>query len=216
MKANVEIIVRERGKIVQRHEGHNVWVDLGEEYLAELISLTSHDPDVPERSDRVKYMGFGIGGAEQTMLSTVNSPPFSTSYPAGSDPNATTGNEYRDSVPVQPPITTLERPVRISGGTTAYPGAGSDVWLVGPPSDAFFSHPSPGKFKMTAFVSGTSGDIVYSPFDATGVPISEAGLFTSAATTPGEPFNTLVAYHSFGTILLTTTTDIDFLWTVSF
>jgi len=215
MRGNVRITIRERGKIVGRREGHNVWVDLGEKYLAEVISLSAFGPDTPERDDRLKYVGLGIGGAEQSLFTIASSPPYSTSYPAGADPNATTGNEYRDDVPTQPLVTTLERPVRVSGGSTAYPGAGSDVWLVGPPK-ILTLHPALTKVEIVAFVDGTAGDVVYSPFDTLGMPLSEAGLFLSSVTVPGVPFNPLVAYHTFDTINLTTAVDLEFSWTVSF
>ena len=48
VKNNLKLTVRERGKIVARREGHNIWVDLGREYLAGLISLAAIGPDTPE------------------------------------------------------------------------------------------------------------------------------------------------------------------------
>jgi len=37
VKANVTLILRERGKISDRRESHNVYVNLGREYLAKLV-----------------------------------------------------------------------------------------------------------------------------------------------------------------------------------
>ena len=126
VKQNIEIIARERGKIVARREGHNIWLNTGRGYLADLISLISYNPDNPLQDNRIKYMGLGIGGAQQLAVNAVANPPLSTGYPG---PNAQTD--------VDPDLIRLERPVRISGGSLTYPGnIGVDVWLgqvVAPP-----------------------------------------------------------------------------------
>ena len=167
----------------------------------------------PNTDDKVKYIGFGIGSKLQGNILADN-PPLSTSYPAGSDPNATTGHEYDKSYPKAPLISSLERPVRISGGTTAYPGDPGDVWLVESPKFAGFIF-APGVLRFRAEVDATGGDIVYGPF--TQVPISEVGLFLSNSDIH-DPFNAgkLVAYHSFGTIVLEAGIRIELVWTVSF
>lgn len=216
MNVNVEIVARERGKIVARRDVHNTWVAGGRVYLASMLGYSSQDPDVPEETSRLKYMGLGIGGVRQRLPVVADAAPLSTSYPAGSDPNTTNGHEYNDRYPISPLVSTLERPVRITGGSTAYPGAPADVWLAGPPSNMFFTHPSVTQLKANAQFRGTLGEVVYAPFDTAGVPISEAGLFTGASTVPGEPFNELVAYVTFDTLLLTTSVDVEFGWTVSF
>lgn len=150
---------------------------------------------------RVKYMGFGVGSARQADIPAVSNPPISTSYPPGFDPNATTGNEYDSRYPFQLPITTLERPVRKSGASTAYPGTPGDVWLFGPPAlTSYREGASTMIFKATIDVSSLS-DIVYPPFIF--MPLSEVGLFLETAD-PGVPFSTeMVAYHSFVTLPLT-------------
>jgi hypothetical protein len=207
---NVVIKIYRRGKLVDVREGHNVFPDIGREWLAKLVSLTAHDPDVGETDYRIKYMGLGMG-------SIMQSDPwlYTTQYPPGSDPNATSGNEYSKDYPVNPLITTLERPVRISGGVTAYPGAGGDVWLRGPSApDFIINHPTLYSTEYHAFFDGTIGELCYSPFLM--MPISEAGLFLSSATTPGQPYNTLVAYYSFATIQMTTETELEIIWTVNF
>ena len=160
---------------------------------------------------RIKYMGFGIGGINQTSL-VASLPPVSTAYPPGFDPNATTGNEYRKEHPLDPLITTLERPVRISGGVVPYPGDLADVWLVESPKFMNFI-PSPGVMSFHGFVNG--GDMLYPPF--TVMPLSEVGLFlsdadVSSAYNPGR----LVAYYSFGTIPLSAGLSLELVWTVSF
>lgn len=158
-------------------------------------------------------MGFGIGGNRQTIPSAV-APPLSVSYPSGSDPNATTGDEYKREFPSDPLITSLERPVRISGGSLAYPGDPADVWLVQDPN--FVSYvPMPGVMSFHGVVNAAAGDMLYGPF--TEMPLSEVGLFLSDSNV-NNAFNAgkLVAYYSFDTILLNPNTKMELVWTVSF
>ena len=108
VRNNLRITARERGKIAARREGHNIWLDLGREYLASLIALASYSPDTPERNDRVKYMGFGIGGTRQVAPGVANTAPLVVAYPGT--------NAQTDTDPL---VTTLERPVRVSGSTTS-------------------------------------------------------------------------------------------------
>ncbi len=220
MRKNVCIIHRQRGKIVDRREGHNILVDVGRQYLAEVIGLLTQNPDVPERLDRIKHMGFGIGGNKQ-FSPAVSAAPLSTSYPVGSDPNMTTGMEHDESFPTKPLgsgggfITTLERPVRIAGGSTAYPGDPGDQWLSTAQSPKFITtHPTVSETRFHAFFDAGAGDFLFGPFLA--MPLSEAGLFTSAATSLGVPFNQLVAYHTFATIELSAHSEIEMIWDVKF
>jgi hypothetical protein len=162
---------------------------------------------------RIKYMGLGIGGVGQSSAVSAL-PPVSTAYPPGFDPHGTSGNEYRKEYPLHPLITTLERPVRISGGVSPYPGDPADVWLVQDPK--FVSYiPMPGVMSFHGLVDTVGGDMVYGPFIE--MPLSEAGLFLGDANThsdynPGK----LVAYYSFGTLMLTVGTRLELVWTVSF
>lgn len=52
--------LRERGKIVKKGEGHNVFTNTGREWGAMLFSLQLPD-GTPYRSDRVAYIGVGTG-----------------------------------------------------------------------------------------------------------------------------------------------------------
>lgn len=198
---NLKLTVRERGKLVTVRDGHNIWVDLGREYLAALISLTAYGPDVPERNDRIKYMGFGIGGTRQVAPSVANVPPMSTAYPGT--------NTQTD---LDPTVTTLERPVRVSGSTTvpSSPYSPSDVWLGTVQAPAIHSTPTQVTFRRLFLQT----EISYSTY--TSVPLSEVGLFTAAAAPTGQPFNTLVAYDTFDTISKTGAFEIEVEWTVRF
>jgi len=201
VKNNLKLIARERGKIVQRREGHNIWVDLGREYLASLIALVSYGPDTPERDDRIKYMGFGIGGTRQVAPSVANSPPMSTAYPGL---NAQTD--------LDPTVTTLERPVRVSGTTTipSDPYDSGDVWLGTIQAPPIHNTATQVTFRRLF----TQLEISYSSFLT--VPLSEVMLFTSAANPIGQPFNTGVAYDTYDTISKTGALELEVEWTIRF
>lgn len=198
VKQNLSIIARERGKIVARRDGHNIWLNLGREFLAQLIHYTSFSPLTPERDDRIRYMGLGIGGNRQQQLGIANSPPFSDAYPGA---NVQTDND--------PTVTQLERPVRISGSTDIYPGQASDVWLaqVQAPS----THPLPSQTTFSRVF--TSTQVNYSTFLS--VPLSEIGLFTGLAD-PNVYNNTMVAYDTFDTLSKTAAFELEVNWTIRF
>lgn len=208
VKQNLHLVARERGKIVARRDGHNIFVDLGREWLSRLIAYQSYSPDVYQRDDRVRYMGFGIGGNRQLALSTANAFPIGGAgnpYAASSH----TGVGANQQTDLDRTVTTLERPVRVSGGSTGYPGVSGDKWL--------------GLLQAPAqHASGTSvtfvrmflpADVSYLPFAS--VPLSEVGLFTAAAD-PGFYLNTLIAYDTFDTLSKTSAISLEVDWTFNF
>ncbi len=201
VKNNLRITARDRGKVVQRRDGHNIWIDLGREYLASLIALVSYGPDTPERNDRIKYMGFGIGGTRQVAPGVANVAPMSVAYPGT--------NLQTDT---DPSVTTLERPVRISGSTTAPtdPYNPADVWLGIIQAPPIHNTATQVTFRRLF----TQTEISYSSFAT--VPLSEVMLFTSAATPIGQPLNTGVAYDTFDTISKTGALELEVEWTVRF
>lgn len=199
VKNNLKLIARERGKIVARREGHNIWLDIGREYLASVIALASYGPDVPQRNDRVKYMGFGIGGTRQIAPAMANVPPMSTAYPGA--------NVQTD---LDPEVIRLERPVRISGGTTPSPGGAGDVWLGTIQAPAIHTTPREVTFRRLF----TQSEVSYSTFSS--VPLSEVGLYTSLAVPIGTISNSPVAYDTFDTISKTGAFEIEVEWTVRF
>lgn len=214
MRPNVFIEARDLGKLVYRWEGHNTWTVNGREYLAQVLTYASYTPDVPLINSHLKHIQFGIGGE----LASLGAMPgdVATAYPAGDDPNATAGNEYVHTYNLSPLISTLERPVRISGGTNPYSTAApTDVWLSSTaPPKFLITQPLPGVVSMRFFISGPTGDIVYSPF--TTVPLSEAGLVVSGQADPNVPYNPVVSYVNFGTLQVTATMEIEMEWLVSF
>jgi hypothetical protein len=198
VKQNLIITARERGKIVARREGHNIWLNTGREFLAQLISLQSFSPDVPVRTDRIKYMGVGIGGTAQKQLTEANSSPISPPY---------SGSNVQDDI--TPTVTTLERPVRISGGSSAYPGTAGDVWVGTVQAPADTSASTSVTFRRVF----TTDEVSYGSFSS--VPLSEIGLFTSLAV-PNNYLNTAVAYDTFDTISKTAGINIEAVWSIRF
>jgi len=198
VRSNLVLTMRDRGKIVTKREGHNIWLNLGREYLAQLISYSSFSPLTPARDDRVRYMGLGIGGNRQlisggTMLSAVT-----TAYPGA--------NSQTDT---NPGVTQLQRPVRISGSAVTYPGQGTDVWIgqiQAPPV-----HPVTTQTTFTRLF--LSGEVSYGTL--TTVPLSEIGLLTAAAN-PHVFNNTLIAYDTFDTISKTLAFELEVAWTIRF
>lgn len=208
VKQNIWMTARERGKIVGRRETHNIFVDLGREWLSRLIAYQSYTPDVAERNDRVRYMGFGIGGTRQLQLPTANSAPIGgpgQPYAAG----GASGVGANSQTDLDRSVSTLERPVRVSGGSSAYPGSGGDFWLgqIQAPAE----HPSGTSVLFRRMFLQT--EVSYAPFFS--VPISEIGLFTSAAD-PGFYLNTLIAYDTFDTLSKTSAISIEVEWKFSF
>jgi hypothetical protein len=198
VKQNLHLIMRERGKIVARRDGHNIWLNLGREYLAQLIAYTSMAGPTAERDDRIRYMGLGIGGSRQLALGIANSAPLAAPY-AGT--NAQTDSEAA--------VISLERPVRLSGGTTAYPGAGADVWLGQIQAPAI--HPVATQTTFSRIFTTT--EINYSPFLT--VPLSEIMLFTGSANI-NVYNNQGVAYDTFDTISKTAAFELEVNWTIRF
>lgn len=196
VRQNLVLTLRERGKITDRREGHNIWVNLGREYLSQLIAYSSLSPDVPERDDRVKYMGLGIGGTSQLVVPVPA--PVGTIYPGT--------NVQTD---IDPTVNKLERPVRVSGSESTYPGLAGDVWLGNVQAPSTHLTGTEVTFKRVF----TQTHVSYGTFLS--VPLSEVGLYTAAAD-PGVFSNTLIAYDTFDTLSKTNAFELEVDWTVRF
>jgi hypothetical protein len=207
VRDNLTIIAREQGRIVDRRSYHNIWLDRGRQYLSEIMEATLFNPFTNKRNDRPLYIGLGIGGTGQSSATQV--PPLVGPYPG-------TNNQSNQD----PTITQLERPVRITGGTTTYPGAGGDLWLNDPPATFGPPHYHFASNEVTYQVnySGPGGHIVYGIF--TQMPLSEVALFTDeSAVVPlgSDPrSNPPMAYRTFPTVLMTPATELEIRWTVRF
>jgi len=212
MNHNVVIRHYKKRRLVEERRLHNVWTTVGAEYLAGVVALTSFLPDVPERADRLKYFQLGMGSKEGGVSSDAT---VAATYPAGSDPNATAGNEYDRANHTQPPITTLELPVKKTGSTVAYPGNPADVWLFGPSDGLEVTHQDRISTSVRILVDTSLGDItgIWAPTEL--VEISEAGLLLSSADV-NTAYNPVVAYASFASITLDDDSQLEFIWTVRF
>jgi hypothetical protein len=199
-ESNLELTLRERGKLVKapQRRVHNIWLNLGREYLASLIAYSSFAPLTPERNDRIRYMGLGVGGSRQLAPGTANSPPIGSIYP-GSNAQVDTATD----------VIRLERPVRVSGGDAAYPGLVTDIWLGQVQAPA--THPTTTSTTFRRLFGLL--EISYLPFQS--VPLSEVGLFTHAAN-PHIYNNTMVAYDTFDTLSKTDAFELEVAWTIRF
>jgi len=229
-RANVEIVVRERGKKLPQHcrSDHNIWVTLGREYLAQVTAgdatFTEHYGEAAGTRRFVQYMGLGIGGIYQTNPAAYMA-PLSTDYPPadlsgvpGLDGNKFTGSDLS--------VATLERPVALAEVAAGPPAVLR--WLAEVGSVSF---PIPTTQKVTrAFAAAelnTIGATVY-PI----VPVSESGLFLSYRG-PGSALHEcewglvydmgmpgciavtrhpLVAYNPFEPIPVTVTFELELRW----
>jgi hypothetical protein len=189
VKSNLFITVRERGKIVERREGHNIFLDFGREWLSKLIAFASFDPDVVEEDARIRYMGFGIGGTRQIAPDFADTAPLTDYGPVGSFSQTDT----------DPTVTQIERPVRLAAG----------AWVGQVQAPVTHDTATSTTFKRL-FVSD---EISYTPYVS--VPLSEVGLFLSSAN-PAFYGNNIVAYDTFDTISKTTAFELEVVWTLRF
>lgn len=180
---NIELDVRERGKIVQRERTHNIVTNIGRQFLAEVIVSDTPAPTITRHQNTVvRYIGFGIGGSRQNSSIATN-PPFSIDYPGV---NTQTDTNLA--------VTGLQRPVKVTS---------APLWMREITAPATF--PTATSVRFTAVFSET--DINFGSYAS--VPLSEIGLFSSAASTalpngasgvyPGAG-GLMFAYDTFNTI----------------
>jgi hypothetical protein len=194
--ANVEIIARERGKIVDRREDHNIFVNLGREYLADRVHNTS--------AEWIKWMGLGIGSDEQTVDIAANYATLDSAYKGQ--------NIFSDS---DPTITVLERPVKLQNGTLNY-------WLLA----ATLSQPIATTAKFVYSFSETdinlTGLYPVVPISEAGLYLDGQTQTTNpytGGTIPdwiGPSRQTLVAYNGFAPISKTPSIAVEVRWELRF
>lgn len=203
VRSNLKLTMRERGKIVARREGHNIWLNQGRNYLARLISYDTGE--VPFEDNRVKYMGLGIGGTRQNSLAVANSPPVSPTgsggfYPAGTNLQVDT----------DPTVEMLERPVQV----TAAPLFLKQVTMppiFQPRSDLAPSNPLNTQSEFHCLFEVT--DVNFGSLLS--VPVSEVMLYTAAAD-PSLGINHGIAYDTFDSLSKTAAFDLEIVWTIRF
>lgn len=211
------------GKLVRSlcREGHNIWVNQGRQYLAEVISPLNalFDTHYAEGSGIrvVKYMAVGIGGDSQAIDVAGTYPTLDTHYP---------GQQIFSDSDITVPY--LERPVKVSGTAGVGPSAG--VWLstvTAPPT--FSGSPITKVEFVTTF--DTSDLHLSGAYPA--VPLSEIGLLLSTETenrdsdevydygSPPDYINAsgrqkLIAYNTFSTITKTSSVSLEVHWEIQF
>lgn len=74
--SNFKAEARERGKLVSKREGHNVFTITGRNWLSKLVSWSTFgSPDIPYTHRRVRWIGVGTGSQnEVTSVSALNTP----------------------------------------------------------------------------------------------------------------------------------------------
>jgi hypothetical protein len=106
-------------------------------------------------------------------------------------------------------VTALERPVRLTGSSTPYPGLAGDNWIGQVQAPAVHSTATETTFNRLF----SQTDISYNPFLT--VPLSEIALFTAAANV--HVYNNIaVAYDTFDTLSKTNAFDLEVAWTIRF
>jgi len=187
VKNNVEIILRERGKIVARRESHNIWTQPGKTWLGRVMSYTYWSPDTWMENHRLRYMSFGIGGVLQGDAQAFV-PPLSVDYPGT---NQQTNRDDR--------VTSVERQILFNA--TDYYKQFDTVDLVSPYHIRF------GVEILTTDINLTGTYLT--------VPLSEVALHNSllTVTTPGAD---AMGYDVFDALPKSSLQDMTVFWTVRF
>ena len=187
LRANLEILVRERGKLKEHRLYHNIFPYVGLTWLSHLIS--------GDLSNYLSKTGAGIGGYKQSNPIADVSPL--TVYP-------TIGARSQTDTDMN--VVWLERPVAIS--SASYPiSQGDDVWLKATTSTDYVA-----VNKTRLIFIFTEAEVSFSDFDI--VPITELGLFTSDQDVL-QRTNQLVAYKCFEPLNKTTVMEIEVRWTIT-
>lgn len=212
-KSNLTITARERGKIVGRRKGHNIFLDLGRAWLPDVIAYSSLPGGSPPPATPVtkvdergvRYMGLGIGGTRQNLTGVVGAAPYSTHYP---------GSLLQSDA--DPGVQRLERPVRLTAANPGSPALppydAADVWLGQVQSPAV--KPTPSSVRFTRVFS--NNEISFGPFLS--VPLSEV-LLVLHSTNPSfvnAHNNTGVAYDTFDPFQKTLNVAFQFDWDLRF
>jgi len=223
---NVTITVRERGKKVPKHcrHSHNIWVDLGREYLARVVApnntLDDHYAETgPSDREFVKYMGVGVGGDSQTHPSAYTS-PISDDYPPANVAGVPgqPGNQFSDD---DLTVQYLERPAKTNLD------ASTNTWMLPVATPVTFLNSS-RTLRVDRLFDETSINNARVPA-YTVVPLSEVGLFLATVDPDalnvydsGAPNNVgagrqkLLAYNTFEAIPKTVSFSLEIRWELRF
>jgi hypothetical protein len=203
LKWNLEILGFDRGKRRILHQRtHNIVVNNGRQFLAEVISAASFASGFTRQQDAVvRYVGFGIGGSRQAAPEAATT-PLSDAYPGGyGGANAQTDADVT--------VSRLERPVKATASS----------WLKQVAAPATFLTATSVRWSTIFDVT----DINLAPI--TSMPISEVGLYTNLADPtlpnggtgayPGAT-NHMIAYDTFQSLYKTGFWSLQVNWTWQF
>lgn len=208
-KINVSILIYENGELVGRRDTHNVMTNQGKEWLLQRLGSSNYgvSPPTPHRTDVIKYVGFGVGGALQTNAAFLRTQLEIPTVVALQDPVAystlsATAKRYLKTVTNQ-----------VLGNPADFPAFNRTVFTLDV-LETEISYPG----------ARTRGSNVLVD---TLVPVSEAGLYLSSAATDydtGAPLgagnvdplsaNFMVCYNIFEPVPVTPNTLLRILWEI--
>jgi hypothetical protein len=221
-KSNVFITAYDRGKKVPSmcRESHNIWVNLGREYLPRVISPASISSggvvSGPVNPAWVQYFGFGIGGNKQTVYTEGLYPQLDAAYPGlNTYDKSTHETKY------------LERPVLVTGT------AGTGLWAKQIVIPVSFPTQLSGVSSVVEFQATLLPTDIHLGGVYPAVPISEVGMMLSDQTvsqainavydygaTPAciaeASRQRIVAYNNFAPITKTATIALEIRWQLQF
>lgn len=227
VKSNMFITAYERGKRVPSmcRESHNIWVNLGREFLPRVISPASISPVVsgPVSAYWVQYFAFGIGGNKQTVDIAGFYPALDLGYPGGTTYDKATHETLY-----------LERPVMVTG-TPDNPPSHTSIGMWGKQLD-LIPPAFPPQLNEVSSVVEFQVTLLQTDIHLGGaypaVPISEVGMILSSqamsqATGAIYDYSTppyigvasrqrIVAYNNFAPITKTSTISFEFRWQLFF
>ena len=207
---NVAIGIYEDGKLVDRRLSHNVVTNVGRTWLTMLVGSDDYstDPPSPHVTSKIGYIGFGCGGALQT----------NTLFATGQ-------TELVTVTALQDPI-----PIQLIGSERLYlkqvdNQTNNSIYFPGDFRTRFIVDIAETELSFADNVTRVSNVEV-----GTAVPISEAGLYLTAADAtftheavpaiageadPAQP-NHLVAYNIFDPITVTPNVILRVEWELRF
>lgn len=190
---NVRISVLDIDKNpVYVHEKHNVFTNMGRNWVRDLISVPTYaDPSEGLSNDRPMYVALGVGGADQTQT-----PPGGGSYTE------------------EPTVRNMELPVLISEANRYWAQCSAQP----DPTDTTV-FPDPYTVRYRALILPNQVSFAEQPTYGTLVPVSEAALFTSACRptvnpAPGPPGIAvgMIAYAVFPPVFKTVANFLEIIW----
>lgn len=212
-ESNVELRLVDptTGKVKEKRRSHNIFVNYGRDWLASLVGLQSGG--TPFRTDRPRYMAFGIGGQSQLIgADTIRGTAAGSPYAYPQYPNewgtANPGSGDPTQTDTDPSVLALEWPVEVLTNDyyddvslpNVYPG-------------------STGVVRFTSVLGLTEVSFGANP----SVPLSEIGLFTESVTQTDPPTTAvlpaekyMIAYNTFDTLSKTTQFVLEIDWELRF